>query len=1693
MAKKRLNKKVVLIGSGIFVFLALAVITLILRWGQDPEKFIKDGDVAVQAARQAVDEQIRKQQYERALRSYRNARKLVKTDLDRIDILSKLADVYLEMDRWNKVLESWGQIIQIDPKNIKARFARLRYVYIFADSGARGAWKEVASQASELIELADGELLTENIAEWESFGMRQKPCAKQMGPYLYLLKGRATLEMARMGVGVDPDKSIDSAIDDLEKVRKLEPDNVDAYWYLAQAIMAKGESLALKGNLRERDKAREQAEEVLQQAVEHAGADPGAHINLLAMKTAILVQTSGATLSEEQIQVLESEYLALVEKFDSSERAYSALAGFYQRLGPKKLDKTIEAVEKAVELDRESVAYAASLANLYYLRFSVYGQKPQLIKAIELARNTLTLPDAQDKGGPRRWASINNRVWLYSLLANCYIEQILQPCEEYWSFVKRQASCDTRDEIRDTILTNAEKMVHEIEQLLGSGQDPQVVKWRGMLELAKGNRNLAIRQLYATYEQLKASGQRDAQLAYTLAKLFGDTSELGVAAEFFASALSIPDRRLPDRIDESKPGAFLDYANVLLKLGSYESALNVANFFEEEYWANRRTGTLRINALLGANQLDDAEKELADTSSWPTDDPNTIKLKLALGGARIAQLQRNITQKQVDKTLNVIAPGLLGPEEQDVEQPRLPETRLQGSVQVMTSELKNYQDIFAESLQKLLVVEPNSVPTASVTAVCNNYIEQGKIQRAKDLVNQSLEYFPDNTTLLFYKQILGEPEPGKISPERRKEIEENVLSDIAEPIRRSVNLGVFYRRNNEPNKAAEEFKKALKMETSQEGVINVPAFDGAKEINDLQRLALGYLFDMALASKDWKLAEQIAQIGRRENLDECDGKFFAARLTAAKEQYKDALAKINECLKQRPVFSYGFLLRSNLNAALGNDHTSIEDAQKAASLNPMDGDIARVLASALYRRNAKLGNNVTVGQVIEVKDALVRAIRLNPGQWQLQSFYAEYISEEDPTRALVIRQHLQEVAPSAKNALLLGNMALRTALRQTNAERKKALLDIAASSFEQALTYEPQNKEVLNSYAEYYRLTGQPRKAEQLLAQSQDEMSLAGHYFRSGQFEHASQIMEQLYRANPKNIDALKGLVLTAERTADQNAAKKYSEELLLLEDSIDNHLMQLQVFLKIGLIKEAEYKLQSLKEKFPDEARTLLLEAWLRMRQGQLKRALELTNKALSTGDWPSAIEALAWQLRGETNLLMANYEQAIIDLEKCKALSPESGARTPLAKAYLRAGRQGDAIIELKSILGREETPGLQAQLFLRAAQNEKAQARLLLEQVYLQLGRKEALKGFYDETLEKFPDNVFWLCRAGAFAILQSDFNRAEQLYRQAWQKSRKGGTGDAVAFDGYLRALLLGAGTPNEKDTWNPGKLDKLFEEARQYVDGDFAPIALFRMAEAKLRLQDKASTIQYCREALKKAEANDSLTSNILQKMYVLLGAEEVRRVCKERLEANPDSLVANYTMFNLANISGEYDEAVRYIDRCIQIAGPGSPRGVDYMVRKAMALQLAYDKTSYNNYLKMAITEYESLLTKTPNNTTILNNLAYTLAENNEKLEEALRCAKRAHEARPNNPDFMDTYSYVLYKNGRYSEADEFLQAALQQYEQNRISASAEVYEHLGMIKEKLGARTQALAAYQQALKTGVDKLSDKVRKRIEDAIKRLD
>ena len=116
-----------------------------------------------------------------------------------------------------------------------------------------------------------------------------------------------------------------------------------------------------------------------------------------------------------------------------------------------------------------------------------------------------------------------------------------------------------------------------------------------------------------------------------------------------------------------------------------------------------------------------------------------------------------------------------------------------------------------------------------------------------------------------------------------------------------------------------------------------------------------------------------------------------------------------------------------------------------------------------------------------------------------------------------------------------------------------------------------------------------------------------------------------------------------------------------------------------------------------------------------------------------------------------------------------------------------------------------------------------------------------------------------------------------------------------------------------------------------------------------------------------------------------------------------------------------------------------------------------------------AFDAYDRTLRNNPDNALVLNNYAYYLSLRGERLEEALEMAIRANELIPDNVYYTDTYAWVLYKLGRYKEAEKIMKKCLG-LEKNPSGSNL---EHYGDILLKLGKESEAMEYWEKAQQAG--------------------
>ncbi len=1639
--------KVVLIGSAALLILALVVGVALIQLRGNPEDAIVDADAAVASGN-----------YELAQRQYRRGLG-VKDKALQIDVLFKLADVYAHLDLWPQVRGSWEAVLLRHPDNIKAALALVQSFYVRASTQTRvgwqssEVWREIESRSGKLMAVADRlQVADQDTSQWEIEAYAD-PETRTLDEYLHFVRGRSAYEQARVGAVPTPEKTLDRALEDLTHVVAQSPEDVEAYSAMSLVLLEQARVKVEQGDRGARDALTAQAEHWLDQAVAHAGDNEQSHLNQLRFKLESYQRTQ-AEPSAVDLRQIELQYQAVADRFSTRSDVFSAMSRFYWMccfyLGPDhseaNLQKSVDAAEKAVALAGNDVDNAITLAQLYYRSAHMFGKSGSVDQAVTMAEKALTFPDAQASSGPRSWAGKANRLNIYTFLATVTTDQLLEG---------RDVMPQTQAE---AWLTRAENAVREIAQVVGTGDDPDVLKWRAILDVVKGDRAKGTRVLYRLNEKGKGGrvrSKRDPHLAYVLAKLYEGTPEVGLRLGLVSTALEAG-------YGFTKPQVIVDYLALLGEMDMWPHVISTVNPFgvdayDKRFGPNDRTRTLRVKALIRTNQLPEAQHQIAQL---PAQGKTVLVLQQDLLKAEVTRLRSSLNQQQA---INESALKLEG---QMSEAART-------SVVMMQQDLDRLFNQLLTVAQQAARTHPDSLDEEVVTLLSEQLIETGRIDESRSLVDQYLEIQPNSGIVLFYRQWLTLADPHAMTDAMRGRVAEQALTTIPDVLQRSLETGLLCTRQGKEDQAVTAFMAVLNEARRQK---LTPAW-GVEMYDHPVVVATGSALDTLKNSERWAEAQQVVDLAKTLNVDLCGGALYEAQLAFARGQWDEALTGIDACLEKRPALSRAMMLRSLILLKQGKIADAIAESTRAGSVNPRDPLIAKVHAQHLSRRNEDLGTALTEVQRGQAQRALERAVRLNPMDSAVLMLFADQISDEEPLKAVAIYQSMQKSIPTLANTVALGNRATSLARQQTDRARRKTLFGIAGKAFAVALSMAPTDRSMLHGYARYYQALGQNDKAEALLVQARDDQLLWRHFVSQGRIGEAHRVLKALYRVSPEDEDVLKGLLLVAEITSNREDLARYFKALLAVNGSPENRFDHVAVCLKSGMISEAKSGLDELRTQAPKQPGVSLLAGWLALSQGQLQQAEVKINAALDQNNQ----DALAWYLKGRVHTATGEFEGAVTAFRRSVSLRPDQATQLALAQAYIQAERTGDAIRELEAIVAKPNAP---------------MAAKTLLERTYRQAGRTRQLATFYKTMIESSLNPVAWCIRAGEFELEQQHDDLAVQWLDQGFELKRNQYAGQApdewagdtqyrVVLDRYLEALVRSGQSQRSR-------LNEVLQQGLLYTHCSFAPQVLSRMAQARLALGERARALQDSRESLEKTGTNTDLMVEMFDRMSALLGDEAVTDLAQALIQGAEKTLTGYMGKYVVAQKAQRFDQAFDAINYALALSGQIESEQRALTARRARLYMAAYEATNRKSYLDKAISDYQSLLDKMPNNISVLNNLAYLMAVNELALPQALTFAERAVALSPDSPMLMDTYAFVLHKNSHNERALELLSAATQQFEYSGLAMPFEVYEHMGMVHEALGQKDRALGAYEQALQMGDTTLPAAVEKRINSAIGRL-
>lgn len=167
---------------------------------------------------------------------------------------------------------------------------------------------------------------------------------------------------------------------------------------------------------------------------------------------------------------------------------------------------------------------------------------------------------------------------------------------------------------------------------------------------------------------------------------------------------------------------------------------------------------------------------------------------------------------------------------------------------------------------------------------------------------------------------------------------------------------------------------------------------------------------------------------------------------------------------------------------------------------------------------------------------------------------------------------------------------------------------------------------------------------------------------------------------------------------------------------------------------------------------------------------------------------------------------------------------------------------------------------------------------------------------------------------------------------------------------------------------------------------------------------------------------------------------------------NPDVFVA--LSFALGKLK-KYDEAIEYSEKALLLDN----KHHNALVNLGMLLDDA-------GYFEKCDSIYEEALKYYPDDPTLLNNYAYSLAKRKVNLEKALAMSKKSLEKDSLVDSYLDTLGWIYFQMGEIKEAEKYIKLAIDQG-----SPSAEILEHMGDVYLQLNNKDEAREFYRMALK----------------------
>ncbi|MBX3386843.1 MAG: tetratricopeptide repeat protein [Phycisphaeraceae bacterium] len=873
-------------------------------------------------------------------------------------------------------------------------------------------------------------------------------------------------------------------------------------------------------------------------------------------------------------------------------------------------------------------------------------------------------------------------------------------------------------------------------------------------------------------------------------------------------------------------------------------------------------------------------------------------------------------------------------------------------------------------LNKLMVSSRDDARVAAVLATV--LAADNKRDEALAIARRGLSKTPDHEPLKALVARLTAADPLQ---DQLAAVDNMVLTDVQKNIRKFEILARVGRRED----ARQYLEAAARLD---------PEFPAVVE----------YQFLEALAAGDKPQLERLVAVAERKNLDQLNGVTFRVRrdLARVQEFRADARAKEqsgDDVAAARLRSEAIDLLRSSrvlLRQITQADRTNLIAWRLLGAVDLELSDPAAAVDSfskAVAIRPDDVSSIIGYLRALTATGALDRALdfarKSESAASGSEEFRAVWLALEsdgpggDRSKALEVRRSIASREPdNIQNRMALALLLMNTrnwdeASAEIGRVRERGAVGSAVALQAQldVMRGEPQKAvdaytAFIESIPEGQRTIGPYLEAARLMRRI-NQMNAAMAFYQGGRQYQDPKAME---------VDREVGDVMYSLR-AYQDAVRIY-EQILDAGFKDDRDLVLARIvegYLNLGQADKAQQAMARAGERVASNATMLMLSARIAAAQDDRARARRLLDQAVAA----DRTNPTVYVARADFNQVDPQLQRDVeADLVEALRLAPAySPARVRLVQMFAAQGNQNEAIRQLREAV---------------AADPLNDQVRMALIEALVSTNRGDEAAVVVEDTLRVRPDDLQWMMRGAQILMQLRKQQRALDLAQRAWDKSR-----EIIPASLYVQ-MLLSVEPPDTRTAF------RVLESRELNTDRNIDA----RLLRARVHL--KAGNAPRAFEDVSAAVGLiDQTRPEMIRAFFTVL--PDVYPEVRDRIAA-VNSLEQNRAfdgwMRFFASLTRLQDPITeeRGKSELTQLYEAAEDSSVKFACAGTLG-SMAYQAKQFEE----AVRWYRRALEINANDPEVNNNLAYTLASELGRAEEAVPHAERAVSVLPENPMLLDT------------------------------------------------------------------------------------